>query len=155
MTDPALDQAEIALRAHGHIAMTLAQLAEALGAALSDPAGLQRRLRDDDRFVILGEDVALPGLDQWPDDLRLAYAAAFHGIDMLDRQLVLLAAPAPQDCCDHLARLLHSTVIRLLGTHEAPATAAAAERVRHILAGITPSGAERPTTSFPPDPPPP
>lgn len=151
MSDPALDQAVHSLRAGGHIAMTIAELGAALEPVADDPAILERRLREDPRFVVLDRAVRLPGLDQWPADRRAAYAATFRTLDLAEPNLVLLASTdaAP---LDGIARLLHTTVIRLVGTRAAPAAAAAAELARGVLAGVIPPGEAAPTTTLPPCP---
>jgi len=154
MYDPALDQAVQTLRAHGRIAMTIAELASALEPAIVEPAILERRLREDPRFVVL-DGGGLPGLDQWPVERQAAYAAAFRTLDLAQPHLVLLASQEPGLSRHNLAQLLQSTVIRLVGTRAAPAVAAAAERVHGALAGFTAPGEGAPTTSLLPDPPPP
>lgn len=156
MPDPALDHAARALRADGRIAMTMTELAATIRFRPGELAILERRLREDDRFVVLDRVNGLPGLEHWPADRRAAYDPAFRSIGLSAPHIVLLAAPAVPPQGDRLIRLLHGTVLALAGTRGAPAAAAAAERLRGPLASITPTpGAAAPTTTLPPGPPPP
>jgi hypothetical protein len=173
MPDPTLDRAAAILRSRGRIAMTTADLAAALGDAAGTVAVLERRLADDDRFVVFDTGAELPGLEAWGPGDRLAYAAALRHVDLPRPPLVLLrddrdppgrpgwsALPgepgAPSTPAISLSRLLRHTVIALAGTRSGPLMALAAEKACAALSRVNPPrfGAALSTTP-PPGPPPP
>jgi hypothetical protein len=173
MPDPTLDGAAAILRSGGRIAMTTAELAAALGDAGGTVAVLERRLTDDDRFVVFDTGAELPGLEAWDPGDRLAYAAALRQVDLPRPPLVLLrddrdppgrpgrpASPGepgtPSTMAKSLSRLLRNTVIALADTRSGPLMAMAAEEACAALSRVNPptSGAA-PSTIPPPGPPPP
>lgn len=141
------DRAELVLRADGHVAMTVAELARALA---FDPDGLGLLLRDDPRFVVLEREQALPGLGAWGVRERAAYALALRHLDQ--SPLVLLRDASGGDRAG-VADMLRRTVVDLVDARDAPDLARAAEHARAALARVTRPVGEAPSTSYPPGPP--
>jgi hypothetical protein len=151
MTDPALDLAAQILRTTGRVAMTVSELADALGTPPpqpgqepwhgTPPADLARRLREDGRFIVIETGAALPGLEAWSAPDRLAYTAALRGLHLPGPQLVLLRSEATGTAGPvRIELLLHATLIGLLELPDAPQLATAAEEAGAALARINPSG---------------
>jgi hypothetical protein len=152
--------------------------ATALGdaAVLRHAAGtvavLERRLADDDRFIIFDAGAELPGLEAWDAEDRLAYAAALRQVDLPRPPLVLLrddrdppSQPgwpaslddhgAPSATATSLSRLLRHTVIALVDTRSGPLMAMAAEEACAALSRLRlPASGAAPSTIPPPGPPP-
>jgi hypothetical protein len=172
MPDPTLDRAAAILRSRGRIAMTTAELAAALADAAGTVAVLERRLADDERFVVFDTGAELPGLEAWDHGDRLAYAAALRQVDLPRPPLVLLrddrdppgrpawpASPAepgaPFTPATSVSRLLHHTVIALADTRSGPLMAMAAEETCTALSRVNPPTSRTALSTIPPPGPPP
>lgn len=166
-----LDRAAARLAVDSRVAVPLADLAGALGPTPVDPAWLERRLRDDPRFLVLHDARDLPGLDAWSASDRAAYAAVLRHAGP---GATVLLAPRPDgpdgaDGADGARRVLDDLLRRTLaelaeladatGVTGAAALARAAERVRLALGSDQPGPLSRgpagaaPSTSPPPGPP--
>jgi hypothetical protein len=150
MSDPELDRAADLLRATGRVTMTVGALAAALR-TIAGPAGtanLIRRLREDPRFVVLDPAGDLPGTDTWTVAERAAYDPVLRQLQIPGQPLVVLRDPTPDPTPDpardprdpfretrppSLDRLLHRTLLGLVGLPAAPRLAAAAEEARAAL----------------------
>ncbi len=156
MSDATLDSAALLLRHDNAIAISLTRLARAVPGEPSLDR-LERRLRGDERFVLLETPALLPGLEAWtPQDLA-TYEPALRQLDLGDVRLVMLrdrragaAGRSP------LAALLHQTLLELLALPGAGRFAAAAEQANAALSLVSdrPDPAAR-STSPPPGPQPP
>jgi hypothetical protein len=124
-----LDQAAARLAAGGHVAVPVPDLAASLGPPPVDPVSLEQKLRLDERFVVLGGDEALPGLDAWSVEERAAYDDALRRAG--PAALVLMAPPGIPGAV--VGDLLRLTVAGLAGSPDATAIARAAEAVRIAL----------------------
>jgi len=145
------DRAAALLAESDRAAMTLPELARALGATRAE---LGRWLGDDARFVHVAPP-AFPELTILPTVDGASYEAALQRAGVGRAPSVALAEPADPGPGAAVALLLRDSVTRLLARTPDPALVAAAERVRPALAAATspdPAGTA-PSTTRPPDPP--
>lgn len=156
MHDPTLDPVATLLRGDGRLAMTVAEIARQLPAAHRRPgtAFLERRLREDPRFIVLDTDRPFPWTEGWGDRARARYAPALRDVEVAGSPLVLLNRAT---AAATVSGLLRHTLLDLVRGPDRPAVVATtaavdAERARAALALSRRRGAGGPSTSRPPGP---
>ena len=140
--NPLAERAARVLQGEPRLALPLAELLERLDQ--TDPAVLERRLRSDPRFLVVGDELRLHGLSTWPAADRNAYAAALEQVGLARGRLIVLRERGAETA--GLAALVRETTLTLLDhdvqPSNGPAGPGAAAGVSFDTDGFTTAAAD-------------